>query len=157
MGLGQPRCVLWTEPLVICGFGEVGSALARFAIGSGRHPHQVTVVEQDPERARLAGECGYRVVTSDPTSVPALRAAGVGVADRIIVCLADDQAIPAVHAARSLAPRAVIQVVLRHRRHEEAATEAGADVVLPLSKLAGKLLAAAALSPSEEADAPAFG
>ena len=157
MGLGQPRRVLWTEPLVICGFGEVGSTLARFAVSCGRHPHQVTVVEQDPERARRAGDYGYRVVTSDPASAAALRAAGAGVAGRIIVCLDDDQAIPAVRAARSLAPRAVIQVVLRHREHEGAATEAGADVVLPLSRLAGKLLAAAALSPAEEADIPAFG
>ena len=146
MGLGQPRRVLWTEPLVICGFGEVGAALARFAVCSGRHPHRITVMEQDAARARLAVERGYRVVSSDATSRPALRSAGVGVAGRIIICLGDDHALAAVRAARSLAPSAAIQVVLHHSRHECAATEAGADVVLPLPKLAGKLLAAAALS-----------
>ncbi|HEY5722368.1 MAG TPA: NAD(P)-binding protein [Allosphingosinicella sp.] len=157
MGLRQPHRVLWVEPLLICGFGEVGSALARFALGSGRHPHQIIVIDQDPERARRAGDCGYRAVASDPTSAPALRAAGIGSAGRIIICLADDEAVAAVHAVRSLAPRASIQVVLRDRRLEGAAAKAGADLVLPLSKLAGTLLADAALRSSEEADVPASG
>ena len=149
--------MLWTEPLLICGFGETGSALARFALGNGRYPHQVTVIERDPDRASEAADCGYRVVTSDATAAPVLRAAGAGVAGRIIICLGDDQAVSAVHAARSRAPGALIQVVLRQSGHEDAATEAGADLVLPVSRLAGKLLAAAALGPSEEADAPAYG
>ena len=149
--------MLWTEPLLICGFGETGSALARFALGNGRYPHQVTVIEQDPDRARQAADCGYRVVTSDATAAPALRTAGAGVAGRIIICLGDGPAVSAVLSARPLAPGALIQVVLRQAGHEGAATEAGADVVLPLSKLAGKLLAAAALGPSDEADAPASG
>lgn len=157
MGLGQLRHVLWSEPFVICGFGEVGSTVARCALSAGRHPHQVTIVEQDKTRARRASDCGYRVVASDATSASVLRSAGIGVAARIVVCLGHERAADTVRAARSLAPSAAIHVVVDHADDGRSAIEAGADGVLPLSKLAGKLLAEAALCLPEVNDASEAG
>lgn len=143
--------MLWTEPLVICGFGEMGSAVARFAIAGGRHPHQIVVVEQDEARARLARSCGYRTVVSDAACEAALRSAGVGVASRIIICLVrDDRAAQAAGAARSLAPSASIEVVVADPAAERAVRDAGADMVLSLSRIAGSLLAASVPSHSAE-------
>lgn len=140
--------MLWTEPLLICGFGDVGSTVARFALSNGRHPHQVTVVEQDAELAQLAQACGHRIINSDATLVRTLRSAGAGVAATIIICVGDEDVLDAVQAARSVAPEASIQVVLNRSDDERAVMAAGADTVLNLSKIAGKLLADAALGAS---------
>jgi Trk K+ transport system NAD-binding subunit len=149
-GSGNSARVLWTEPFVICGFGEVGSTVARCAVKAGRHPHQVTVVERDAARARRASDCGYRVVAADARSAPVLHSAGAGVAARIVVCLGHDRAAETVRAARSLAPNAAIHVVLAGSGEGLSAMQAGADGVLSISKLGGKLLADAALRLLEE-------
>ena len=140
--------MLWTEPLVICGFGDVGSTVARAALSNGRHPHQVTVVEQDAARAELARAGGHRIINSDATLVETLRSAGADAAATIVICLGDEEVLDAVHAARSVARQAFIQVVLNRSGEERAITAAGADTILNLSKIAGKLLADAALGAS---------
>lgn len=150
LGWGNARRVLWTEPLVICGFGEMGSAVARFALGSGRHPHQIVVVEQEETRARLARTLGHRVVVSDATAERTLRSAGVARAATVVICLGDEMSVQAVQAARALAPGAAIRVVIDDSAAEREAADAGADMVLSLSRMAGRALAASVLSHTAE-------
>lgn len=140
--------MLWTEPLVICGFGDVGSTVARFALSNGRHPHQVTVVEQDAARSQQAEARGHRIVNSDATLERTLRSAGADVAATIIICLGDEDLLDAIHAARAVAPEASIEAVLNRSDNEREVIAAGADTVLNLSKIAGMLLAHAALGAS---------
>ena len=144
--MGHVQRVLWTEPLILCGFGQVGSAAARAASLAGRHPHRITVVESNRERARSAARSGYRVVMGDAATSEALASAGAGVARSIIICIGDSQAAAATKIARDLSPGATIHVVLETQDHEEQAVAAGADGVLPLSRICGILLADAALS-----------
>ena len=151
--LGQRRGVLWTEPLVICGFGAVGSAVARFALGGGRHAHQIVVVEREEARARLARALGHRVIVADATCEQTLRSAGVALASTIAVCLGGEGSVQAVQAARSLAPGAAIRVVVDDSAAERDVSDVGADLVLTLSGIAGKALAASVMrdgSPAAE-------
>ena len=149
--------MLWTEPLVICGFGDVGKRVAASAVANGVLPHRISVIERDRERLRLAAACGYRTVAGDPAFSDAIRFLGAAAARKVVICLSDELAAEAVRAVRVVSPHACVQVVLERSEAENAVAMAGADLVLPLSRLAGRLLAASAMSGADARDAPGSG
>jgi voltage-gated potassium channel Kch len=149
--------MLWTEPLVICGFGEVGERVAASAVASGVLPHRISVIDRDRERLGRAAGCGYRTVAGDPAFSDAIRSLGDAAASKVVICLGDELAAEAVGAVRRVSPRACVQVVLETSDAENAVARAGADLVLPLSRLAGRLLAASAMSGAVAIGAPGSG
>jgi len=149
--------MLWTEPLVICGFGDVGERIAASAVVNGVFPHRIAVIEPDPERLRRAAARGYRSVAAGCDLSDTIRSLGATAARKVVICLADELAAEAVRAVRLVSPRACVQVVLETSEAENAIAMAGADLVLPLSRLAGRLLAASAMSGADARDAPGSG
>lgn len=133
--------MLWTEPFVICGFGEVGATVARIAVESGRQPHQILVVENDRTRAQYAADRGYRTLVADATDIVSIGPTAFSAAGVIIICLEDTKAPAAIQVARALTGDAAIRVILNDSRQERRTLDAGADTILSLSSLAGKLLA----------------
>jgi voltage-gated potassium channel len=86
--------------MIVCGFGRVGSQVAK-ALG-GRET-KVVVVDEDPERAAAAAESGYLTVVGDSTEDETLVLAGINEASVLMVSLADDaDAISTVLSARVL-------------------------------------------------------
>jgi voltage-gated potassium channel Kch len=144
--------MLWTEPLVICGFGEVGEEVAASAVASGVLPHRISVIDRDPERLIHAARFGYRTVAGAPPLDEVIRSLGGAATSKVVICLADELAAEAVSAVRVVSPNACVQVVLETSDVEKAVAMAGADLVLPMSRLAGRLLAASAMN-----EAPAMG
>lgn len=143
--------MLWTEPLVICGFGEVGERVAAAAVASGVLPHRISVVEQDDDRLRLAASRGYRISIWPSALGEAIRLLGAGRAGKVVICLSDEFVADAVATVRSGCPYARVEVILSSPERERAVAEAGADLVLSLSRLAGKLLAASVAADAREA------
>lgn len=145
--------MLLTEPLVIWGFGEVGERVAASAVASGVLPHRISVLEQEDDRLRLAASRGYRISSGSSALGEAIRSLGAAMPRKVVICLADEFAADAVGTVRSACPHVRVEVVLETPEHEQAVAEAGADLVLPLSRLAGKLLAASVTAGADAKDA----
>lgn len=139
---------------MICHFGEVGERVAASAVASGVLPHRISVIDRDRERLRRAAGCGYRTVAGDPAFSDALRSLDHAGAGKVVICLADELAAEAVRAVRVVSPHACVQVILETSDAENAVAMAGADLVLPLSRLTGRLLALSAISGAVARDAP---
>ena len=74
--------------ILIVGAGRVGRMLATQMLALGE---DVTVVDQNPERAELARELGARVVVGDGTDVAVLERAGIGQAKTVVAATASDK------------------------------------------------------------------
>lgn len=131
---------------MIFGFGEMGEEVAASAVASGVLPHRISVTDRDQERLMRAARWGYRAVAGDTAVGDVVRSLGGAAASKVVICLADDLAAEAVRTVRVVSPNACVQVVLETSDAENAVAMAGADLVLPLSRLAGRLLAASATS-----------
>lgn len=128
------------RPLVICGFGRVGAAVAQASLRF-RSPGEISIIDLDHERFEGARLQGYRSIAGDASLVRTLRIAGVGGAADIIICMDAPAATSVVRATRMLSSLARVQVVVSGKSDREALLDAGADDVLVLSALAGALLA----------------
>lgn len=131
---------------MICGFGEVGEGVAASAVASGVLQHQILVIDQNQEHLRRAAGCGYRTVAGDPPFVDAISPLGGTPTRKVVICVDDALAAETVRALRVASPHACVQVVLETSEAEDAVAIAGADLVLSLSRLAGRLMAASAMS-----------
>jgi voltage-gated potassium channel Kch len=138
--------MLWTEPLVICGFSEVGEEVAASTVASGVLPHRISVIDRDPARLMRAARCGYRTVASVAPFEEVIRSLGGAATSKVVICLADELAAEAVSAVRVVSPNACVQVILETSEVETAVAMAGADLVLSMSRLAGRMLAASAMN-----------
>jgi voltage-gated potassium channel len=116
--------------VVVCGFGRLGSALARTLSASSAG---FVVLEESPERAAEARAEGYLCVEGDATSEASLRTAGVERAHALATVLSKD----ALNVFITLSARALNPDLLIVARGELPSTEskllqAGADkVVMP--------------------------
>ena len=131
---GQKRMRAQIEQLkghvVVCGFGRLGTALARTLNASSAG---FVVLEESAERAAEAQAQGYLCVTGDATSEESLRAAGVERAHALATVLSND----ALNVFITLSARALNPELLIVARGELPSTQskllqAGADkVVMP--------------------------
>lgn len=116
--------------VVICGFGRLGTGLARTLAASSAG---FVVLEEDAERAAEARAQGYLCIGGDATSEVSLRAAGVERAHALATVLSND----ALNVFITLSARAINPDLLIVARGELPSTEsklfqAGADkVVMP--------------------------
>lgn len=131
---------------MICGFSEVGEEVAASTVASGVLPHRISVIDRDPERLMRAARCGYRTVAGVGPLEEVIRSLGGAATSKVVICLADELAAEAVSAVRVVSPNACVQVILETSEVETAVAMAGADLALPMSRLAGRLLAASAMN-----------
>lgn len=137
-------------PINLCGYGASGAAALSSLLASGCPPNAITVIDADHGRALGAARLGTRIIVGDATVASTLYAAHIGAAHLILVCIApDDAAVSLVRLARALVPLATINAAVREADAETLAREAGADTVISLNRLAGRLAAQAVLDERE--------
>ncbi|SFB71682.1 Trk K+ transport system, NAD-binding component [Halobiforma haloterrestris] len=117
--------------VVVAGYGEVGGTVSERLRGSAV---DCTVVDlEDDEGVDVVGNA---------TDEEVLRRAGIEAASSFVIAIADDaEAILSVLVARELAPELDIVVRMNDSANEAKARRAGADYVLNLPDISGRLLA----------------
>ena len=134
-----------SDHIVVLGFGVSGSEAVAELIARGTDPHDIVVMEADPERLALAEEMGCNVIEADATRDENQMAVRIDRARTVLVSAGrDDASILIVLTARHLAPRVPISVVIRAADNELLARQAGADNVINPVRFTGLLLAGSA-------------
>jgi voltage-gated potassium channel len=118
------------EHVVVCGFGRLGSVLARALRASSAG---FVILEENEARANEARLQGYLCIHGDATSEAALRAAGVMRANALATVLSNDALnVFITLSARALNPNLSIVARGELSSTESKLLQAGADkVVLP--------------------------
>lgn len=117
------------DHLVIIGFGVNGRNLARAAKAVGI-PY--TVIEMNPETARLERSKGEPMIYGDAVQEPVLVHAGVRVARIVVVAINDPAATRRItKTVRSLAPAVHLIVRTRYLQEMRPLYDLGADEVIP--------------------------
>ena len=119
------------DHVVLCGYGRVGTQIARLLATRNA---SIVIIDLDEQQVNDANQNGYEVVRGSCTEDDTLREAGIERAATLIVSLASDaDAISTVLSARALNPD--LRIVTRANATESEAKlkRAGADrVVNPL-------------------------
>jgi voltage-gated potassium channel len=128
--------------VIICGWGRVGRASARYLSASGR---QIVVIDRDP--IRLAG-IPHATVTGDVTDDRVLEAAGVARARALIAALDTDAGnVYVTLSARALRPELTIIARARTESSKPKLLRAGANRAVNPQLIGGRRMAAFALHP----------
>ncbi len=130
------------QHVIVCGWGRVGSEVARFLVNAGR---DVVVVDRDEERLT---NVDYPTVHGDVTNDDVLREAGIERASTLVAAL-DTDADNLYLIVTAKAMRASIQVIARARSQssEVKLTRAGADRVVNPQQLGGDRMASFVTQP----------
>ena len=122
-------------PVIVCGYGEVGSTVKRSVTATGFPCSAVDVVDEN----------GVDVV-GDATETDVLTAAGIETATTVVLTLSDDTlAVFATLVVRRLSED--VEIIARANETENVTKlyHAGADYVLALSTVSGRMLASTIL------------
>ncbi|KQT79788.1 potassium transporter TrkA [Methylobacterium sp. Leaf465] len=85
-----PEAIESTEARVlVIGFGRFGQILTQVLLAEGI---SVTVIDKDVEQIRSAARFGFRIYYGDGTRLDVLRAAGIGRAELVCICVDDSEA-----------------------------------------------------------------
>jgi voltage-gated potassium channel len=126
--------------VVLCGYGRVGSQIARFLHGRDL---DIVALDTDDVRVMSATDAGYPVVLGSSTEDEVLLAAGIERASTLIVSLGNDgDAMSTVLSARALNPKLRIIARANETSSEAKLLRAGCDrVVNPLYQGAHRMAA----------------
>lgn len=128
--------------IIVCGFGNGGSATVAELLRKGCAPDTVVVIDPDEERVATAVDCGVLALKGDATRNATLAAVGVERAKAVIVSPGrDDTTALIVLTARKLAPQVRISASVRNEENEDIVRQAGADTVINPIDFGGHLLA----------------
>jgi len=131
------------EHCILCGFGRVGSEIAKTLHSQKR---ELVIVEKDPHTAREALNKGYLVLQGDVLSEETLKAAGMERARMLIAAMGSDaDNVFITLTAKGINPK--VKVVARAEREEsiKKLKQAGATEVVMPSVIGGKAMANAVL------------
>ncbi|MFD1685986.1 NAD-binding protein [Halobellus litoreus] len=138
---------LLEDHVVVLGYGDVTES---FLERIDEETDLVVVTENADAASRLAGE-GVEVLTDDPTDESVLRDARVEAASGLAVAGDDDaENVLAVLAARNVNPDVRIVTVANEETHVRKLDAVGADEIIDLRAIGGRLLGESVLE-SEEA------
>lgn len=133
-----------TDHLVVCGFGRVGSHLAKEAARRG----DVVVVDNDPDHIEAAEAAHLTVIRGDATDEEALETAGVRSAAVLVAALSSDaDNLYIVMSARALNPDLRIVARSQSDRAAPKLMQAGADRVINPEELGATRMLALATRP----------
>ncbi len=129
--------------IIVCGFGNGGSATVAELLRKGYDPAKIVVIDSSEERVQVAIEaCGVMALKGDATRDATLKAVGVDRAAAVIISTGrDDTAALIVLTARKLGPQARISAAVRNEENEDVVHQAGADTVINPVNFGGHLLA----------------
>ena len=130
------------DHVIICGWGRVGKALARYLTGAGQ---QVVIVERDAERLV---NMTYPFIHGDATDDDVLREAGIDGARVLAAAVnTDGDNLYVTISGRTLRPDLFIIARARLEASESKLMRAGANRVINPQELGGARMAAFALQP----------
>jgi voltage-gated potassium channel len=133
------------EHFVLCGYGRVGSTVARELVHDGE---QFVVIDVNPESLKRARDDGYLVVEGDATDDATLRAGGIARAKGLVATIdSDAQNVYVILSARALNPGLFVVARAGTPAAEEKLARAGADRVVSPYTMAGRRLAELAVRP----------
>jgi voltage-gated potassium channel len=129
--------------IIVCGFGNGGSATVAELLRKGCDPQSIVVVDPDEERVTTAIEaCRVLALKGDASRDATLTAVGIERAASVIVSPGrDDTTALIVLTARKLGPKAHISASVRNEENEDIVRQAGADTVVNPVNFGGHLLA----------------
>ncbi len=130
---------------VLCGYGRVGSTVARELV------HEATpfvIVDVNPTSLERARADGHLVVEGDATDDPTLRAAGIERARGLISTIdSDAQNVYVILSARALNPNLLVVARASTPSAEQKLALAGAERIVSPYTMAGRRLAELAIRP----------
>ncbi len=130
---------------IVCGYGRVGSTVAREFEHTGEQLVIIDVLQGSLERATRAG---HLVVEGDATDDATLRAAGVERARGLVACIdSDANNVYVVLSARSMNPGLFIVARANTEGSEAKLIQAGANRVVSPYTNAGRRIAELAVRP----------
>ncbi len=134
-----------TGHYILCGYGRVGSTVARELVDAGQRIVVVDILAASLERARADG---HLVVEGDATADATLRAAGIERA-RGLVATTDSDAnnVYVTLSARAINPQLFVVGRANAEGAEAKLSQAGADRVVSPYTMAGRQVAALAVRP----------
>jgi len=128
--------------VVICGWGRVGQAIARYVAAAGQ---PLVVVDTDAERLR---DIGHPTIVGDATDDAVLQAAGIEHAASLVAAIdTDAENLFVALSGRSLRPDLFIVARARTASSEEKLRRAGANRVVNPQAIGGERMAAFLLQP----------
>ncbi len=133
------------DHFILCGYGRVGSTVAREMVHEG---HRVVVIDGNEPSLEHARRDGLLVVEGDATDDATLLTAGIGRARGLIATMdSDANNVYVILSARALNPRLFIVGRASAAEAEEKLRRAGADRVVSPYTMAGRRLAELASRP----------
>ncbi len=130
---------------IVCGYGRVGSIVARELAHSG---HRVVVVDIRPESLDAARADGHLAVAGDGTTDAILHRAGVERAKGLVTSIdSDANNVFVTLSARAMNPGLFIVSRASARESEAKLSQAGADRVVSPYRMAGHRIAELAVRP----------
>ncbi len=131
-----------TGHVIVCGYGHSGRTAVAELVCRGTTADQVLVIDADETMLKSAAEAGYVGLRGDATMQRTLEDAGIGRAAAIIVSTGrDDTSALVVLTIRQLNPKIRVIVTVREDENGSLLRQAGADVTVVPSRIAGYLLA----------------
>ena len=128
--------------VIVCGWGRVGQAIARFVSAAGQ-----PLVVVDVDGGRLEG-IGHPTIAGDATDDAVLAAAGIERAGSLVAAIdTDAENLFVTLSGRSLRPDLFIVARARTASSEEKLRRAGADRVVNPQAIGGERMAAFLLQP----------
>jgi voltage-gated potassium channel len=130
---------------VLCGYGRVGSTVARELAHSGQ---QFVVIDVNRDSLALAAADGHLIVDGDATSDPVLHEAGLEHARALITAIDSDALnVYVTLSARAISPTLFIVARANLEGAESKLLQAGADRVVSPYTRAGRQIAELATRP----------
>lgn len=128
--------------IIVCGFGNGGSATVAELLRKGCDPQRIVVVDPDEARIEAAVDCGVLALKGDATRNATLDAVGIERAASLIVSPGrDDTTALIVLTARRLSQTVRISASVRNEENEDLVHQAGANTVINPINFGGHLLA----------------
>jgi voltage-gated potassium channel len=141
---------LLEDHVVVLGYGDVTESFLD-QVDDGT---DLVVVTTDTDAAARLSDAGIEVLTDDPTDESALADARVDAARGVAVASDDDAAnVLAVLATRNVNPDVRIVAVANGDTHVDKLETVGADEVIDLRSIGGRLLGATVLDSDSSDDA----
>ena len=131
-----------SDHVIVCGYGHSGRTAAAELVSRGTPADQIVVVDADDALLKGAAETGHIGLRGDATMQRTLQDAGVARAGAIIVSTGrDDTNALVVLTIRQLNPGIRVIVTVREEENGPLLRQAGADITVTPSRIAGYLLA----------------
>ena len=134
-----------TGHFILCGYGRVGSTVAREFVHAG---HALVVIDVEPESLARAAADGHPVLQGDATWDDTLRQAGIDRARGLVTTIdTDANNVYVTLSARSLNPELFIVARANAVGSEAKLEQAGANRIVSPYTMAGRRIAELAIRP----------